>query len=116
MPNYTPAEIRDQVAVPLSQVAAEITTLLADLQSLDAQGAVPGRIVTLRLSGARDAVADLQNFALVIQGKVRAAKNGSLIRQFKKNQTMQRLRENRDQLREQSEEKPAGKTVKKTRK
>ena len=116
MPNYTPAQIRDQVSVPLSQVAAEITTLLAELQSLDAQGAVPGGIVTLRLSGARDAVADLQNFALVVQGKVRAARNGSLIRQFKKNQTMQRLREKRDDERQQNDEKPAGKTAKKSRK
>lgn len=116
MPNYTPAEIRDQVAVPLSQVAAEITTLLAELQTLDSQGMVPGGIVTLRLSGARDSVADLQNFALVVQGKVRGAKNGSLIRQFKKNQTMQKLREKREEEAQQTSEKAVGKTAKKPRK
>lgn len=112
VPNYTPAEIRDQVAVPLSQVAAELTTAIAELQSLDMQGAVPGGIVTLRLTGAQDAVADLQNFALLVQGKVRAAKNGRLERLYKKNQQMQKWREEHEREHGKSDE-PTQKTPEK---
>lgn len=96
VPNYRLSELRDQVTIPLSQVAAEITGLVSELESLDAQGKVPGNVLTMRIAGATDAIAGLQGFALLLRGKVLGARNGTLEKQWRKNQTMQRIRRERE--------------------